>query len=193
LPAAFGAQLLEIESGHPFVRTLGNPTHPSHEVLWDMALTAGLDFMGAAVDDAHHLRDASKKQLSHPGHGWVEVFAESLDEATICHSLERGLLYASTGPSLHRISVTDDTYSIWPSDADVEVQFIGSNGQRLAARKLGPGEEVASYKMLGSEGYVRARVSSSDGKAAWTPAIRIHVTNGQARAIDRSLEARPPG
>jgi hypothetical protein len=101
------------------------------------------------------------------------------------------MLYASTGPSLLRISVTDDTYSIWPSESDVEVQFIGIGGRRLAARKLGPGEAFASYKMVGSEGYVRARVSSGEGKTAWTPAVRIRGS-GQAK-VDPPPDTRPPG
>jgi hypothetical protein len=193
LPAAHGAQLLEIQSGHPFVRTLGNMSHPSHEMLWDMALTAGLDFMGAAVDDTHHLHKSGFRLLSYPGHGWVEVFAATLDEATICRALDQGMFYSSTGPSLLRISVTDDTYSIWPAEADVEVQFIGMGGKRLAAQKLGRGEAFASYKMLGSEGYVRARVSSGEDKTAWTPAVRVRGGSGQAEMRVASPDQRPPG
>ena len=90
---------------------MGNLTHPSHETLWDMALTAGLDFMGVAVDDAHHLRHPTRTRLSHPGRAWVEVFGDSLDRAAMSGALADGRLYASTGPSLARILVTDDTYS----------------------------------------------------------------------------------
>jgi hypothetical protein len=39
LPAALGAELIEIHSGHPYVATLGDSSHPSHEALWDAALT----------------------------------------------------------------------------------------------------------------------------------------------------------
>jgi hypothetical protein len=191
LPSALGAQLFEIQSGHPFVRTFGNTSHPSHETLCDMALTAGLDFMGAAVDDAHHLHKSSRRQLSYPGRAWVDVFSTSLDAPSICHALENGLLYSSTGPSLARISVVDDTYSIWPAETDVEVQFIGIGGRRLAAKKLGPGEAFASYKMVGSEGYVRARISGGEGKTAWTPAVRIRG-GGQAK-VDPPPDTRPPG
>jgi hypothetical protein len=181
LPAALGARLIEIQSGHPQVHTLGSGSHPSHETLWDMGLTAGLDFMGVAVDDAHHLR-GSKKHWSGPGRAWIEVFATTLDAPSICHALEHGLLYSSTGPSLARISVVDDTYAIWPSSSDARVQFVGMSGKVLAERKIAAPEASASYKIDGSEGYVRARVLAADGKAAWTPAIRVLATPGQAHA-----------
>src|SRR6185295_16673132 len=74
LPAAVGARLFEIQSGHPLVHTLGGGSRPSHEALWDMGLTAGLDFMGVAVDDAHHLHDLNRKLTSVPGRAWIEVF-----------------------------------------------------------------------------------------------------------------------
>ena len=164
LPSALGAQLLEIQSGHPAVRTMGNLSHPSHEALWDMALTAGLDFMGVAVDDAHYLRTPGRARQSHPGRGWVEVFADSPDEETICRALGEGRLYASTGAKLARISVTEDTYSIWPAEAGAEVQFVGVEGRLLASKKLEAGGEFASYTIAGSERYVRARVIDAHGE-----------------------------
>src|SRR6266487_1154838 len=60
LPAALGAQLLEIYSGHPNVPSLGDGAHPSQEELWDAALGSGLDFAGVAVDDMHHLHKANR-------------------------------------------------------------------------------------------------------------------------------------
>ena len=193
LPSALGAQLFDIQSGHPSVRSLGNLTHPSHETLWDMALTAGLDFMGVAVDDAHHLRHLNRTRLSHPGRAWVEVFGDSLDKSDICRALADGMLYASTGPSLARIAVTDDTYSIWPVDREAVVQFVGIEGRVLAAHKLGASEPTASYKMSGSEHYVRARVSDALGRTAWTPAVRIVGTPTNASTNDPLAGKTPPG
>ncbi len=193
LPSALGAQLLEIHSGHPQVRSQGNPSHPSCEALWDMALTAGLDFMGVAVDDAHHLRHPNRVRLSHPGRAWVEVFSDSLDANAICDSLGRGMLYASTGPSLARIAVTDDTYAIWPTDADAVVEFVGIGGKLLASKKFRPGDASASYQLQGTEGYVRARVSDGAGHTAWTPAVRVVGAPRNASASDRLAGAPPPG
>jgi hypothetical protein len=193
LPSALGAQLFEIQSGHPAVRTLGNPSHPSHEALWDMALTAGLDFTGVAVDDAHHLRHPTRTRLSHPGRAWVEVFSTSLDRADICRALADGMLYASTGPSLARIAVTDDTYTVWPADPQAWVEFIGIEGKLLAEHKLESSESFASYKLLGSERYVRARVNDATGHTAWTPAVRVVSTPLDTSASDRLDDQPPPG
>jgi hypothetical protein len=192
LPAAEGAGLLEIHSGHPYVATFGDSSHPSHEALWDIALTGGLDFMGVAVDDTHHLHRPNRTRASHPGQAWVEVFADTLDEATICRALSQGQLYSSTGPSLLRIRVDEGTYSIWPAEGDARVQFIGSGGRLLAAKKLGPTDDAAEYKLLGSEGYVRARITNKEGKIAWTPAIRVQRAEGQINAAKALPGDRPP-
>lgn len=192
LSAAAGANLIEIESGHPSVHTEGNGSHPSHEGLWDASLTAGLDFMGVAVDDAHHFQKEGGR--AGPGRGWVEVFAENLDESSICGALENGLLYASTGASLRRIAVGGDAYTVWPEDDGSEVTFVGASGRELAHAVLNPGETSISYRLTGSEGYVRARVCTPAGKLAFTPAVR--VTNSAPplpMANVAETEPVPPG
>src|SRR5262252_5994161 len=192
LPAAMGAQLLEIYSGHPYVASLGDSTHPSTEEMWDIALSAGLDFTGVAVDDTHHLHRPNRQRASRPGRAWVEVFADSLDEDNICHALRNGLLYASNGPSLRRIRVTEDTYSIWPVDREAAVQFIGKGGKLLAEQKLAPGDASAEYKLAGWEGYVRARIINKQGKMAWTPAVRMKPATDQANVSKVSANEGPP-
>jgi hypothetical protein len=193
LAAAAGANLLEIYSGHPFVPTDGRPGTPSHETMWDMTLTEGLDYMGVAVDDMHRLRP-DRRRVSRPGRAWVEVFAEKLDAPTICEALENGMLYSSTGLALRRVRVTDDTYAVWPIDHNVDVIFIGSGGKVLATRRPGGLDFSASYRIVGSEGYVRVRVVRPDGKFAWTPAVRVQRP-GVARTIanESGPQTRPPG
>ena len=184
LAAAAGANLLEIYSGHPFVPSNGRPGTPSHETMWDMTLTEGLDYIGVAVDDMHRLRSV---RGSRPGRAWVEVFADKLDAPTICEALEKGLLYSSTGPLLRRIRVTEDAYSIWPVDRNVDVLFIGNGGKILATHKGVSGEAAISYRIEGGEGYVRARVVRADGKVAWTPAVRV-----QRPGVARTIANEPP-
>jgi hypothetical protein len=189
ISVAGGANLIEIESGHPSVHTEGNDSHPSHEGLWDASLTAGLDFMGVAVDDAHHF----KAGRAGPGRAWVEVFAEHLDEASVCGALDNGMLYSSTGASLERIAVTEDAYTIWPVDPSAEVTFVGGSGRELLRASIEPGETSVSYRLAGSEGYVRARVRTAAGKLGWTPAVRVTEARGQPIANVASSAPRPPG
>jgi predicted metal-dependent phosphoesterase TrpH len=175
--AADGAGLLEIASGHPYVHSAGDATHPSHEQLWDAALTAGREVMGIGGDDMHHLvTDADPEAF--PGIAWVEAFVDEPRVDLVCDAIRKGALYASTGVRLRAITVSGDSYEVDPVDRDATVVFIGSAGRVLARA---PGAGGARYRVRGDEGYVRARVEAASGEA-WTPAVR--VTRGAPRAID---------
>ena len=165
------APLLEIASGHPYVHSAGDATHPSHEALWDIALTAGADFMGVGVDDEHHI-DVSSDPPATPGKAWISTFGDVTEAPAICGALARGELYASTGVELRRISVRDYEYEIDPVQGLARVVFIGSGGRELARHEpLNDGPAV--YRVSGGEGYVRACIELPDGKRAWTPAVRV--------------------
>ena len=165
------ASLLEIASGHPYVHTAGDADHPSHEALWDIALSAGADFMGVGVDDEHHI-DVSSDPPATPGRAWISTFGELTESAAICSAMAQGQLYASTGIELRRIAVRDREYEVEPVQARASVVFIGAGGRELA-RHSTLSEGPAVYVLRGDEGYVRARVELPDGKRAWTPAVRL--------------------
>jgi len=164
------AALLEIASGHPYVHSMGDATHPSHEQLWDIALSAGADFMGVGVDDEHHI-DVSSDPPATPGRAWIATFGDVTDAGPICASLALGDLYASTGVDLRRITVADGRYEVDSIQPNATVVFIGAGGKELARRGAADGPAV--YIARGDEGYVRARVELEGGKRAWTPAIRV--------------------
>lgn len=172
LPAARGAQLLEIASGHPHVHERGDETHLSHEAIWDAALTAGEGFAGVAVDDAHAYAPRAPENAARPGRAWIQVFAAEPTRAVLCEALARGRLYASTGVTLKRISVREDSYAVYPADRAAKVEFIGKGGAVLQAGKAGE-DGSARYELRGGEGYVRARVTNADGKRAWTQPSRL--------------------
>ncbi|MEP7127039.1 MAG: CehA/McbA family metallohydrolase [Byssovorax sp.] len=172
--AARGAQLLEIASGHPWVHTDGDATHQSHEQIWDAMLTRGETFAGVAVDDAHHFHRPGHDppHLALPGRAWIEVFADTPDREAICAALAKGRLYSSTGVVIKRLTVNDDTFTVALGRADETVEFLGKNGEILQTGK--PGDDgTASYKLVGTEVYVRARITAPDGKRAWTQASRL--------------------
>jgi hypothetical protein len=170
LLASEAAPLIEIMSGHPYVYSLGSPSRPSHESLWDVELGAGARVMGVAVDDVHHLRvDADPP--AYAGRGWVQVFGSKNDPDAICDSLKRGQLYSSTGVALARIRVTETTYSVWPAESGARVRFYGEAGKLLAERGPVVHGDAATYDIRRGDGYVRAKVTGSDGSIAWTPAI----------------------
>ncbi|MEP7053071.1 MAG: CehA/McbA family metallohydrolase [Pseudomonadota bacterium] len=161
------AALLEIASGHPYVHSAGDATHPSHEALWDIALSSGADFMGVGVDDEHHI-DVSSDPPATPGRAWIATFGDVTDPSPICAALSLGDLYASTGADLRRIAVYGHRYEVEAVQPRAAVVFIGEGGRELARQR-----SPAVYTLLGDEGYVRARVELPDGKRAWTPAVRV--------------------
>lgn len=170
LLAAGPASLLEIMSGHPYVYSNGKLDRPSHEALWDYALGEGARFMAAAVDDLHHLQvDADPPAFA--GRAWVDVFGTRNDSIAVCEALRQGNLYASNGPSIRRIDVTQTTYTVWPAEAGATVTFIGKGGRVLEA--VGPLAvgAAASHSLSRADGYVRSKVAAPDGSEAWTPAV----------------------
>ncbi|HVX90307.1 MAG TPA: hypothetical protein VHC20_01585 [Candidatus Paceibacterota bacterium] len=166
------APLLEIASGHPYVYSSGDATHRSHEQLWDVALSAGAQYMGVAVDDVHRI-DGSGNPQALPGQGWVQAFSDRADAISICAALGRGDLYSSTGVELSRVAVTRDEYIVVPQLSDVTVSYVGASGRELARVAFRAPMSSARYKLKGDEGYVRARVDATAGQHAWTPAVRV--------------------
>jgi hypothetical protein len=172
LPAARGARLLEIASGHPYVHTRGDADHLSHEALWDVVLAAGQDIAGVAVDDAHSYGPRAPDNAARPGRAWIQVFAPEPTREAICAALAQGRLYGSTGPALRRILVKDDTYAVYPQSPSALVEFIGKGGRVLQSGKADR-DGAARYRLQGGEGLVRARVSEGEGRQAWTQPSRM--------------------
>ena len=143
------------------------------------------------VDDSHNYHKESSAQ-SNPGRGWVVVLATQLTAASIVAAMEAGDFYASSGVRLKDVRRGKDRYEI---EIDPEegvtytTQFIGTRkgfdrtskpllddkGEPLPVTRQYSNDigelltEVtgtsASYKLKGSEIYVRARIISSKLKA----------------------------
>jgi hypothetical protein len=170
--------LFELWNGHPIVYNLGGTDSTgqvmlSTEARWDSVLSRGKLLFGVADDDAHSYKpqDAENPDLARPGRGWIWVRADTLSPTAIVGALRRGDFYASTGITLRDVKAGTPEYSleIAPAgDRRYLTEFIGSNGRVLAtSTTLRP-----SYRFTGSEGYVRARVSDSSGRMAWTQPVR---------------------
>lgn len=165
------AVLFEIASGHPLINAQGPP---STEEIWDELLTSGKRWYGVAVDDSHHFKCPPPASAALPGQAWIVVRAEKTAKAVL-EALERGDFYASNGVELADYVVTETSMTITirePSGSSApryRTEFIGANGRVLAATNANP----AVYAFRGGERYVRAKVTDSNGKAAWTqPAFR---------------------
>lgn len=174
-------KLFEVYNGHPMVNNVGGSGHPSLEQTWDALLSRGILLFGLATDDAHEFKKLGELSTSRPGLGWVMVRAEKLDAKTIVAAIDRGDFYASTGVELTDYQASTSAIQVtvkphyWGTGqsagmrAGHRIQFIGKGGAVLEEVE----GESATYTVKGQEGYVRAKVTRSDGKMAWTQPVML--------------------
>lgn len=167
--------LLEVMNAHTGVNNDGDGVSaPSTEALWDSLLSRGKILFAVGDDDAHSFRpaDGDAYDLTRPGRSWIMVRADTLSAASILSGIRRGDFYASTGVTLktYVANQKDVRVTMQPVyDARYRTEFIGKNGKILATVH---GLE-ASYKIRGSEGYVRVRITDSNGNRALTQATFV--------------------
>jgi hypothetical protein len=175
-----GVRLMEIANGSGDCDDAGDARHPSTEVLWDRALTAGQLLFGVATDDTHHYYDAAqvrgRGEPTYEGdRGWVMVHAARTPQA-IREALQAGDFYASTGVRLARIEISAASVELAVAEetpTDCEFIFIGTGGRELS-RSRG---RSARFSLTGlASGYVRAVVVDGAGhKAFLQPLLARHA------------------
>lgn len=161
--------LFEVYNGHPMVNNNGGGGFESLDEMWDALLTAGKRLRGIAVDDAHHFKIFSKGS-SNPGRGWIMLRGTGLTKDEIMRSLADGDFYASNGVAFADLSISSKEIRIKTARRENEkfrTFFIGDGGKVLNVST----DDDPSYTMKGGEKYVRARVESSYGDAAWTQPV----------------------
>ena len=157
--------VFEVYNAGPEKNNGGRPGHGSTEQLWDGLLSLGKRMIAIATDDAHEFTRWGG-QYRNPGRAWVHVRAESAREAAVLGALEAGDVYASTGVELEGIG-----YGAGGLVVAIATEFDRAYTTTFIGRGGGVLDEVhgpeARYRFRGSEGYVRARVTDSDGGMAW--------------------------
>lgn len=171
--------LLEIWNAHVLVNNLGGADSAGHralatEELWDSLLTRGQLLFGVADDDSHSFRpeDAENPEATRPGRAWVMVRAPGLTRDAIVRALSRGDFYASTGVILRAYDVNPREISLTiesSNDRRFLIEFVGRGG-RVLSTDTGT---TARYRVTGSEGYVRVRITDSSGRRAWTQPVMV--------------------
>ena len=165
-------RLFEIYNGHPLVNNAGGGGIPGLEEVWDAILSSGRLVYGIAVDDAHHFKRPWDHGAARPGQGWIAVQATELTTGAILSAMERGEFYASTGVELSEYVADSDRVMVAMrarSDEKFVTAFIGMGG-RILDRVV---ENPAEYRIRGDEGYVRAKITDSNGRIAWTQPVLV--------------------
>lgn len=185
--------LLEVWNSFPSSNNLGGADEagavsPSTEGLWDALLSRGKVVWGAASDDVHEYYKLDDRESPTPGKGWIVLQASSLTAESVMDALRKGRFYASTGIVLDRYAADDAGISMtfvpppnWNSTLKLRTRyvtrFIGENGRLLAeVPGLSP-----RYRFKGDERYVRASITDSDGRRAWTQPVFLDARKALGR------------
>ena len=165
-------KLFEVFNGHPTVNNLGGGGVPGLEETWDRILSSGKMLYGVAVDDAHYFKRPEDPTAPRPGKGWVYVRSARLEGRALVEALERGDFYSSTGVQMQTVDASASALSLavkTEGTSKYRIQFIGRQGRVLSEATT----PTATYTFKGDEGYVRAKVLESNGKAAWIQPVPV--------------------
>ena len=160
-------KLFELFNAGADCNNFGGGGKPGMEEIWDRVLSRGMVLYGVAADDTHEYLAEFLAPQPGPGRGWVMVRAKGLTPTAILEAMEQGDFYSSTGVALKDVRITPQEYrlTIEPlGDTTYTTSFIGQGGKVLK-QEFGL---TPFYLPRGDEGYVRARVESSNRELAWT-------------------------
>jgi hypothetical protein len=129
-------------------------------VHWDDLLTLGHSFGAVAVDDGHHHR------VDH-GLAWTMIRAEELSVEAVMEALRHGRYYASTGPQILDLRVTDGHLRVATSPvASIALVSAPTQGGRVFAPE---GETLTEAEFpLPPARYCRVEAMDANGKTAWS-------------------------
>ncbi len=131
--------------------------------LADSLLAEGRRVTAIAVDDAHF-------RYNDFGGGWVQVKAESLEPDAILLALKEGSFYASQGPEITDLQVTESEICISCCPATL---VIASGRGPISERVESPDLTTATFPLapFRDGGYVRLTVIDNERRRAWTNPI----------------------
>ncbi len=122
--------------------------------------------MGFATDDAHWV--FSDYRPNDACGAWIMVRASHLSLADISEAIKKGLFYASNGPEIRDLVIQGGEIRVATSPVRA-INFVAnlSLGERHTAIKS-DFLTTATYRLRGSEKYVRVEAVDAKGRTAWT-------------------------
>lgn len=124
---------------------------------WDYLLSQGKRVWGFGDDDFHQWRDIER--------AYNVIYTKSASYEDIKEAVQRGSFYVSSGVALKEISFDGQTLSVTACGftesyiTQFDYRFIGQSG-RVLAESHG---ESATYRLDGSEPYLRVEVTGEQG------------------------------
>lgn len=151
------------------------PADRDNSQVYRDLVSLGNNVVPVAADDAH--------VEAIVGGGWVMIGAEKLEYSAVIEAMEKGDLYASTGPEIKELSIEDSKLHIVCSDAKRIVVESGTRCARTAKAESPDGllQEATldlswwlenCKKMDDPRNWIRIVVTDADGNYATTRAYR---------------------
>ena len=148
-----------------------------HERAFDLLLSNKVNVFGLGVDDYHY-----NSNWEYPNKMFNKVhiiaFAERKDRESIWQALLSGNFYAATLDASIDINCADGVINV-SSSIPSTFEFIGLNTENPRSGlvlKSFTNVKEASYTILGSEGYVRVRMTNPAGRAFSQPFVILSAT-----------------
>jgi hypothetical protein len=135
----------------------------SGAVYWDRMLENNPNTIGFACDDAH-----LTPQYPVWNGGWIMAQAEECKQDSILASLKSGRFYATRGPEIYSMKVSNNTLHVKTSP--VQIAWLAGerfHGTRIAA-EFGKELTEFSIQLPDDFSFVRLELEDDAGKRAWT-------------------------
>lgn len=187
-----GERFFEVYNGHPLVNNYGDSTHSGMEAMWDQINIAYTNrnqpiMYGLATDDSHSYHQFGST-FSNAGRGWVMVQASKLDAASLIEAMEAGRFYASTGVTLHTLSVVDHQLTIEIAAAagvDYTIEVIGLKAGAAKTEIVHTQSGTSLHYVVPNDyTFIRTRITSTkvkpnpfqegDFEMAWTQPVILN-------------------
>lgn len=160
LQALRGAAAAEVFNTMSYLR------QDSSNIL-DLTAARGTMYPFVASDDSH-------AYAGEQGCGFTMVQADALTGEAIIAAMDKGLFYASQGPRIQQLELTDDRFTVRCSPAS-RVYFYSNLVWAPDYIAAGEGLTQASYHLNRDMGerFVRCRVIDAQGKSAWSSPVAL--------------------
>lgn len=129
---------------------------------WDDLLRSGKNIYGVATDDAHN-------DITSLG-GWVCVNASKRSRAAIMGALLKGNFYASNGPVIEEIAISDGEIFVC-CDKCNRVQFITQKIDSSIQHAFGQPVRQARFSIPEDARYIRVQIGGEGHQMAWSQPI----------------------
>jgi len=135
--------------------------------LYDKLLRSGKGWFCHSADDNHNYYDINDSLKSDSFGAFTMIMAEALDYPSVISAMEKGEMYASTGPEIYEVSVDGEKVAVKCSNASAIICYDGSKSPKRLEDVSGNLNE-AGFLLNDRAEYFRISVIDKNGKIAST-------------------------